>query len=660
MTTYAKTFLLLLCLPLTAGAEYSRPDNAPPPADLGQTWVEIDGQVYGAKPNEVGPIGGGEGYQRIVTDGDHRVATVDELIEALKKAQAGEVVYVEPDAQLDFTTLVFAEKLVLEIPEGVTLASNRGHEGSRGAMICSDAFATRPLIRPLGPNVRITGLWIRGPDPKRRLDHHQRSFKAERGDSKVQHVYYYKFPMSSGISSEFPGLEVDNCELSGWSISAVGLSSGTDHHIHHNYIHHNQMNGLGYGVCHSTAASLIEYNLFDFNRHSIAGSGRVPSGYEASNNVEMGVSLSHMFDMHGGADRGDGTNIAGDWMKIHHNTFRGRRVAAIVIRGVPSEGAEIYSNWFYHTKPGRQVIGPWPTGGDTQVDSYNNAYGQESPAIWDAEYQTYREALEAAMTAYKAKNYAQARASFGSALALAGDGAERSKAQLYIGHCYSREKLIGIARAQYEALLNAKDADPGDRAAAQRRLMEIREAASAKSVQDWTLVFSDDFEREELGENWKVLHGDWHIEAGKLVTSGGYGEIAINKRFPGCHRIEFEAMTRAERPCDFSPVIQSAGAGFEGGYLLQFGGGGNTVNRILRGDDVLEDRSADRFIQAGEVHKVAAEFDGDAVRLTVDGSIIVEGHEAAPLLGEGHDMVGLYIYCDATVDNVRVYTSKPR
>ena len=659
MTAYAKTLLLLLCLPLAAGAQYSRPDLVPLPADLGQTWVEIEGEVYGAKPNELGPIGGGEGYQRIITDGDYRVSTADELIAALKKAKSGEVIYVEPGSHIDCSTLVFAEKLVLGIPEGVTLASNRGHEGSSGAMISSDAFATNPLIRALGPGVRITGLWIRGPDPKRRLEHHRRSFDPGRGDSAAQSGYYYKFPVSVGIGSGFPGLEVDNCELSGWSHSAILLTSETDHHIHHNYIHHNQMNGLGYGVCHGTAASLIEYNLFDFNRHSIAGSGRAPSGYEARHNVEIQHSLSHMFDMHGGGDRGDGTTIAGDWMKVHHNTFRSRRVAAIVIRGVPRQEADIHNNWFYHTKPGGQVISPWPTGGDTHVDAHNNAYGQEEPVIWGVQHQSYQEAFAAGMAAYKAKHYGQARASFGQALSLAGDGAERSKAQLYVGHCYSREKLIYLALPQYEALLNAEDADPDDKSVAQRRLKEIKEAASAKPARQWTLVFSDDFERAELGENWRALNGDWHIEAGKLVASGGYGEIVINKSFPGYQRIEFEAMTRAERPCDLSPIIQSGGRGYSGGYLLQFGGCGNVVNRILRGAEVLEDSSADRFIQAGKVHKIAAELDGDTVRLTVDGSTIVEGREAAPLLGERHEMAGLYIYCNATVDNVRVYTSKP-
>jgi hypothetical protein len=236
-------------------------------------------------------------------------------------------------------------------------------------MILSETFATRPLIRVAGPGVRITGLRLRGPDPEQRLEHHRRSFSEKRG-----HGYYYKFPISDGILTEAPDLEVDNCELAGWSHAAINLRAGKDHHIHHNYIHHNQYNGLGYGICHDRAFSLIEHNLFNFNRHSIAGTGRPGSGYEACHNVELGASLSHCFDMHGGRDRRDGTDIAGTWMKVHHNTFRSSR-QAIRIRGVPQEGAVIDHNWFYHASRAGAVS----SGGKTDVRE--NAYGLEKPEV---------------------------------------------------------------------------------------------------------------------------------------------------------------------------------------------------------------------------------------------------------------------------------------
>ena len=312
------------------------------PKRVGTTSIERDDRIYGAKPDERGPIGGGPGYADVVTDGEHRVSDLDGLLRALQEAKAGEVVYVAGDAEIDCTARVHVDKLVLEVPAGVTLASNRGHAGSRGALIFSDALATRPLLRALGPDVRITGLRIRGPDPRQRLDHHRRSFKEGRGRG-----YYYKFPVSDGVVSEHPGLRVDNCEMAGWSHAAIFLRGGKRHRIHHNYVHHNQYNGLGYGVCLDRAEALIQFSLFDFNRHSIAATGRPGTSYEASHNVELGDSLSHCFDMHGGRDRKDGTDIAGTWIRIHHNTFRARKTP-VVIRGTPEESCKVSENWFPH------------------------------------------------------------------------------------------------------------------------------------------------------------------------------------------------------------------------------------------------------------------------------------------------------------------------
>jgi len=339
---------------------------------VGQTWVEIGGTVYGAKPDGRGPIGGGPGYTKLVTAGQFKVTTLDGLIDALAKAKAGDVVYIDGSAEIDCTARVHVDGLVLEIPAGVTLAGDRGHKGSRGALLFSDALKTRPLIRVAGPNVRITGLRLRGPDPRRRMDHHRRSFQQGRGRK-----YYYRFPVSDGIRTDHAGLEVDNCEIAGFSHAGVYLVAGEEHRIHHNYIHHCQYNGLGYGVCHDRAFSKIEYNLFNWNRHSIAGTGRPPSGYEAAHNVEIRHSLSHLFDMHGGADRKDGTNIAGTRISIHHNTFR-PAIRAIKIRGLPQESADVHHNWFGAPAPGpRTVSSP----GRTRV--HDNAYGRANPRLAD-------------------------------------------------------------------------------------------------------------------------------------------------------------------------------------------------------------------------------------------------------------------------------------
>lgn len=348
------------------GAEENDPAATP-----GKTYVEIDGDVYGAKPNEQGPLGGGKGYAGVITGGDHTAKTLEELIEALQKAQPKEVVFLPGETEIDLTTSIYIDEFVLKIPAGVTLAGERGHRGSLGALLTSDALDTPVMIRAMGANVRITGLRIRGPNKKRYLDHHRRAF----GKDGKGHSYYYKFPTQDGIQTRHEGLEVDNCDISGFGHAGICLRDGGDHEVHHNYIHHCQYNGLGYGVSHNTASSVIEYNLFDKNRHSIAGTGRPGCSYVARHNLELGTSLSHCFDMHGGRDRDDNTNIAGTSIAIHNNTFRAPQTPA-VIRGVPQETCQVHHNWFpKHTEPSKAVRAM------ERTKVFDNAYGEQPPRI---------------------------------------------------------------------------------------------------------------------------------------------------------------------------------------------------------------------------------------------------------------------------------------
>ncbi len=331
--------LSLVCLALSGRVEADEP-----------TWMQIGEVVFGARPDFRGPIGGGSGYTRVVTTGDYVVEDVDALLAALSEAKSGDVIFIPGEAVLDLTARIYIEGLLLGIPAGVTLASDRGNGDSPGALLTSDALKTPVVIRTLGTGVRITGLRIQGPNPKRYLEHHRRAFSEGKGRS-----YYYKFPTSDGIQAAHDSLEVDNCEISGFAHSGIFLRKGVGHQVHHNFIHHCQYNGLGYGISHDRAASLIEYNHFDWNRHSIAGTGRPGCSYVARHNVELGTSLSHCFDMHGGSDRDDGTDIAGTSILIYNNTFRAKE-SAVVIRGIPEEKCEVYQNWFpVHKRKQRAV-----------------------------------------------------------------------------------------------------------------------------------------------------------------------------------------------------------------------------------------------------------------------------------------------------------------
>ena len=330
-----------------------------------KTWLEIGGKVYGARSDQHGPIGGGDGYSDNITRGDYEVTTLDQLVDALSKAKAGQVVYIPSETEIDLTTSIYIEGLVLTIPEGVTLAGDRGYKGSKGAYITSDALKTPVIFRVAGPGVRVTGLRIQGPNPKRYVEHHTKAF-AKGGLGKD---YYYKFPVSRCISTEFSNLKIDNCDISAFT-QAIMLNKGKDHHIHHNRIHKNQYKGLGYGVCHDEADSLIEFNLFDANRHSIAGTGKPGCSYVARHNVELGISLSHCFDMHGGRDRKDGTTIAGTNIEIYNNTFMSTE-RAVGIRGQPEDKCIVHHNWILkHADAKKAVLA------EAKTSVYDNLYGE--------------------------------------------------------------------------------------------------------------------------------------------------------------------------------------------------------------------------------------------------------------------------------------------
>lgn len=360
------TALGLGALPLS-GSQRLAPGGGSSPTASGTSWLELEGRLYGAKPNDRGPIGGGNGYLHTVAKGDFTVEDFPGLLDALSRVKEGQVIFIPSGVCIDLTTHIYIEEFVLDIPPGITLAGDRGHEGAEGALFTSDALKTPIMVRVGGPDVRITGLRFRGPNAKRYMEHHRKSF----GPGGGGHSYYYRFPVSRCISTEFPRLTVDNCEISAFSRCAVFLGKGDEHHVHHNYIHHCQYNGLGYGVSHNASVSLTEYNLFETNRHSIAGTGRPGSGYVARHNVVAGESLSHCFDMHGGRDRKDNTNIAGTSIEITNNTFYPPE-RPIAIRGEPESACRIQQNWFVRHATAKEAV----FGLSEKTVAMDNAYGE--------------------------------------------------------------------------------------------------------------------------------------------------------------------------------------------------------------------------------------------------------------------------------------------
>ncbi|PSP93458.1 hypothetical protein BRC91_09805 [Halobacteriales archaeon QS_4_62_28] len=234
-------------------------------------------------------IGGGGSYTgQTFSESDATVVVTsrDELVAAMDSVGSGDVVFIPGDVaiQMNGTTV--------DIPDGVTLASDRGTDGSSGALISEPSDGNVRVLRSEN-NVHLSGLRLYGP-------HH-----SEFG------VSYSNTWDHAGIGFQMYGSggEVSNCEVAGFGYDA--LRSRGDNHIHHSVIRNNSMSGLGYGVqvFSGSNETIVEYCEFDRNRHCIAGQGS--AGYTARYNICRERQVHHAFDHHGDAGQ----------TEIHNNRF---------------------------------------------------------------------------------------------------------------------------------------------------------------------------------------------------------------------------------------------------------------------------------------------------------------------------------------------------
>jgi hypothetical protein len=260
-------------------------------------------------------------------------------------------VYVQNHVELDLSY-----KYDIAVHSGVTIMGGRTRQ-ERGPRIFTRTFPGQLFqiggFGVAGGNVRISGLRIEGGLPLGVAD----------SDT----------PGSTGISvRSWINVEIDNNEIYGWRGSGVEVlddNSRIDRRnpmavrIHDNFIHHNQHQLKdGYGVAVGNGAyALIEKNVFDWNRHAIAGDGSFLSGYSAHRNLVLehgGLTLwlgtwfhTHMFDMHGQDDCGFGDRNcgpAGEYMDIRYNSFLYDAGHAFRLRGTPALWADVRDNVFKH------------------------------------------------------------------------------------------------------------------------------------------------------------------------------------------------------------------------------------------------------------------------------------------------------------------------
>jgi VCBS repeat protein len=284
-----------------------------------------------------------DGSTRKPTSGFVSVSQPADFVSTLSAAGPGTVIEIVPT---DPPAITFPNlSAPIPIPAGVTIRGDRrgvllGPQisqtgGNQGPPVDFPSF-----LEVTGPNVRITGLRIRG--PSRDPDGHQ--------------------PALAGILGHDESVTVvDHNDMSDWTRAAIDLysvlgepvtcSPPTDRphnlRIARNFLHHNEQQiGDGYGVASGWGANpLIDGNCFLMNRHSITGDGYAFSTYSAWNNLFLKSSptTGGDVDMHGQTgdphDIHHDKGIGGAGAEVVGNTFFGTGRPNFASRGVPCSGA---------------------------------------------------------------------------------------------------------------------------------------------------------------------------------------------------------------------------------------------------------------------------------------------------------------------------------
>ena len=287
--------------------------------------VEKDGIRYGITDDQ-GPVGGGAGYPEILQTGKYVVKNAEELVNALEKAEAGDVIFVPRDVKIDMTEFMYADQYDIKLKEGVTLASDRGNNGSKGGMIYTSAMRAVPFIQ-MDKNARVTGLRIQGPDAK------ERDWKN-------------RLKMS-GIFINGTGATVDNCEISGFNYAAIEIFGSEEAIVKNNYIHDCKSVNRGFGVLAEGAFVRVEGNLFNNLRVSIKGVKRPSLRLEIANNVDMGNTKECFLRLE--KSKAEGTYNEPEGVVIVNNTLLSE-APAMDIKDFLIESIEFKNNHLYQRK----------------------------------------------------------------------------------------------------------------------------------------------------------------------------------------------------------------------------------------------------------------------------------------------------------------------
>jgi Farnesoic acid 0-methyl transferase len=180
--------------------------------------------------------------------------------------------------------------------------------------------------------------------------------------------------------------------------------------------------------------------------------------------------------------------------------------------------------------------------------------------------------------------------------------------------------------------------------------------ASACKVKDPPPIaqaWSDGFERDDIGGNWRATGAGYRIVDGELSARGAKNHpLWLRKKVPAEVRIEFDAWSNESRG-DIKVEVFGDGSSFDpdgggyvaSGYELIFGGWHNSKSMIARLDEHGNDQvqRSDVKVVAKQKYRWRIERSRQRLSWFIDDMTtpFLSYDDPSPLQGDGHDFFAI-------------------
>ncbi len=162
-------------------------------------------------------------------------------------------------------------------------------------------------------------------------------------------------------------------------------------------------------------------------------------------------------------------------------------------------------------------------------------------------------------------------------------------------------------------------------------------------------VFSDDFNRTELGPAWLATGPAYKLSSGELVVRGAHNHpLWLRRELPRDAVIEFDAWSM-DPAGDIKAEVFGDGKSFatdleyaSSGYVFIQGGWHNTITALCRQEEHGHDRKERRDfrVQLGRHYHWLIARHGGQVEWFVDGQEVLYLSDPQPLEGAAHGFLG--------------------